>query len=101
MKQYTNAWLVDVNTNTSYQLLRHDTMIGRATDNDIVVAGDETVSRHHIMIRCNGPEFILMIQEARVLPKVNGIIVEGRQYLRHNDVITLTERTSYHLITDH
>lgn len=81
-----SAWLIEVNTERSYQLFRGDSRIGRGSQNDIVLP-DKAVSREHILIREENNRFTLYDRGSRTGTLVNGQRVEYPVLLEHNDLI--------------
>lgn len=68
-----DAWLRD-RTGRRYRLSGATTRIGRLDDNDIVIADDEDVSRHHAVIIDTGAGFV--IYDSR---STNGVEVQGQR----------------------
>jgi DNA-binding SARP family transcriptional activator len=68
-----SAWLCD-KMGRRYQLTGANTRIGRLDDNDIVIANDEDVSRHHAVIIDTGAGFV--IYDSR---STNGVEVRGQR----------------------
>lgn len=91
-RNYTNAWLIDVKTNRSYQLFDDDTTIGRAYNNDIVI-NDDYLSRQHALIRFQNKAFVLYPQAATVPIRLNGYIIDGAQGLHNEDHVTMGKTT--------
>jgi pSer/pThr/pTyr-binding forkhead associated (FHA) protein len=58
----------------SYELTSAATRIGRLDDNDVVLADDETVSRHHAVISDTGISFVITD-----LRSANGVYVADQR----------------------
>lgn len=83
-----NAWLVDVRSNQSYQLMRGETRIGRSVQENHIVLKSNQVSRRQAIIREEGMHFVLYEAGSRQRMMVNGNAVQGRCVLNPNDQIT-------------
>jgi pSer/pThr/pTyr-binding forkhead associated (FHA) protein len=81
-----SAWLMNIKTEESYQLLDPDTRIGRSEDNDIVL-GDKAISRRHALIRYKDGVFLLYDVGASVAIEVNHVIVREPHQLYEQDEI--------------
>ncbi len=84
-----NAWLIDKNTNQSYQLLKGDTRIGRSRGSNDIAIADPTVSREHILVREEEGRFTLYDRGATAGTLLNGRRVRRPEMLTHGDVIVI------------
>lgn len=92
-----NAWLINEQTNTSYQIMHESTTIGRAMGNTIVL-NDPTVSAQHARLVHQNRTFVLYDLGARVPIRVNGYVMESPTMLQNQDLITLGE-TNFRFVT--
>jgi hypothetical protein len=88
MRPHLNAWLVNEDTNHSYQLYEEDTRIGRHSSNDVVIA-DRSVSREHILIREDRGHFVIVDRGSTSGTYVNQNKIDGSYQLTHGDAIEL------------
>lgn len=89
------GWLVCVKGDVygySYVLKTGKNYIGRHTDMDICISGDNTVSRENhavLMFEPQNKEFILLNVESKGLVYVNGEVIKENTTLRAKDIITI------------
>jgi hypothetical protein len=84
-----SAWLVDKDTNQSYQLYQGNTRIGRSRANNDITIPDPTVSREHILVREEDGHFTLYDRGATAGTLLNGRRVRGPEMLAHGDLIVI------------
>jgi pSer/pThr/pTyr-binding forkhead associated (FHA) protein len=65
--------------------------IGKSDDNDLAIAGDPTLSRHHALLGRVGAAWSVSDLGAKNSTLVNGQRVVGTQVLKHADELTLGE----------
>jgi pSer/pThr/pTyr-binding forkhead associated (FHA) protein len=63
--------------------------IGKSDDNDLAIADDPTVSRHHALLERVGAAWSISDLGAKNGTLVNGLRVVGKQVLKHADELTL------------
>lgn len=85
----TNAWLVDEQTDRTYQLFQGDTRIGRGKQANDVVFTDKSVSREHVLIREEQGHFTVYDRASKTGTYVNSRRLEGGLLLVHDDVIEI------------
>ncbi len=84
-----NAWLVDTQSGSSYQLYRGESRIGRSRDRNDIAIAHPTVSREHILIREDDGHFTLYDRGARAGTLLNGRRIGAPEMLAQGDVLTL------------
>ncbi|OBF88481.1 regulator [Mycobacterium sp. 852002-51163_SCH5372311] len=82
------AWLRD-QTGRRYRLSGATTRLGRLDDNDIVVADDEDVSRHHAVIIDTGAGFVIYDSRSTNGVEVGGQRIRGSANLADGDRIRI------------
>ena len=65
--------------------------IGKSDDNDLAIADDPTLSRHHALLERVGAAWSVSDLGAKNGTLVNGLRVVGTQVLKHADELTLGE----------
>ncbi len=88
-KAKANAWLVDGQTNRTYQLNQGDTRIGRRKQDNDIVFTDRAVSKEHVLIREEQGHFTIYDRASKTGTYVNGRRLEGPLLLAHDDVIEI------------
>lgn len=84
-----NAWLIEMQSEQSYQLYRGDTRIGRSRDRNDITITHPTVSREHILIREEDGHFTIYDRGASAGTLLNGRRVRAPEMLAPGDVITI------------
>ncbi|MBN1284100.1 MAG: FHA domain-containing protein [Anaerolineae bacterium] len=84
-----NAWLIEVQSERSYQLFKGDTRIGRSQDRNDIAIAHPTVSREHVLIREEDGYFTIYDRGATAGTLLNGRRVRAPEMLAHGDTITL------------
>jgi hypothetical protein len=88
-QQLANAWVVNMQTNQNYQLLRGETRLGRSKERNNVVLPSSRVSREHALIREMNGRFVLYEVGAQQQVYVNNQPVRRQHVLEQQDVIQL------------
>ena len=86
-----SAWLRD-RSGRRYPLTGANTRIGRLDDNDIVIANDEDVSRHHAVIIDTGAGFVIYDSRSTNGVEVGGQRIRGSATLADGDRVRIGSR---------
>ena len=77
---------------TKYDLPEGITQLGRAEENDIVLAGD-LISRRHARMRVSGDQLVAEDLNSRNGTRINGEPLQGTRILRPGDTLIVGENT--------
>lgn len=83
------AYLVDLVSNHKIKIPSPACKIGRDESNDIVISGDQAISRHHLVISTEGEQFLVEDFNSRHGTFLNGNQVKTREYVHDGDVIKI------------
>jgi pSer/pThr/pTyr-binding forkhead associated (FHA) protein len=83
------AYLVDLVSNHKIKIPAPVCKVGRDESNDIVVSGDQSISRHHLQIVYEGNQYYLDDNKSRHGTFLNGTPVKERQPINDGDVIKI------------
>lgn len=82
----------------SYRLGFEEFTIGRASDNQLVVAGSK-VAPHHATIKMNDTGYVVEDHDTSSGTLVNGKKVGGKQRLSHDDCVTVGDTQIFFKVT--
>lgn len=91
-RPYVNAWLIDLETDHSFQLYQGETRVGRSRQRNDVILDSANVSREHLIIRQEGQHYVAYLTGSRVPPYINGQALQSKQVLNTNDEIVLGDK---------
>jgi hypothetical protein len=83
------AFLVDLVSNHKIKIPVPTCQIGRDETNDIVVSGDQSISRHHLNLICEGNQYYLEDNSSRHGTFLNGTQIKSREAINDGDVIKI------------
>ncbi len=83
------AYLVDLVSNHKIKIPSPACKIGRDESNDIVISGDQAISRHHLVISTESEHFFVEDFNSRHGTFLNGNPIKTRQAISDGDVIKI------------
>lgn len=86
-------------TGEVYEVKQPALSLGRATDNQVVIASSKS-SRYHALITFVEGQYIIRDLESKNGTRVNGHLIEAEQVLRHGDRVSLADaQFTFELVT--
>lgn len=76
----------------SEMVLHLPARVGRSEDNDLILAMDRTVARHHARLELNGSDLMVVDLDTATGTRVNGTRVE-RMAVRPHDIVQIGSST--------
>ncbi len=85
----TTAYLVDLVSNHKIRVPSPLCKVGRDESNDIVVSGDQSISRHHLSITYDGNQYHLEDGNSRHGTFLNGTQIKNKEAISDGDVVKI------------
>ncbi len=83
------AYLVDLVSNHKIRIPVPNCQVGRDETNDIVVSGDQSISRHHLNLIYEGSRYYLEDNGSRHGTFLNGTQITSREAINDGDVVKI------------
>ncbi len=89
MQDTSTAYLVDLVSNHKIRIPTPACKVGRDEANDIVVSGDQSISRHHLTIINENNQYYIDDNDSRHGTFLNGSQIKTREVINDGDVVKI------------